>query len=229
MNLGKLGPIRRAVIGIVLMCGLVHSGSARAESAVARCIDKKVAQVGRHGRMHDYDPIDSHTLIVDSNVAYSLRKTKASRNAAHEATRAKIGKILHGGKYYDIRVTKATRIENQLHPEWGEVPYPTFPLADVPQSEFEAVWAELKSANVGGGKGDADRTQLAQAFCARVAEGEPAFATADRGIYNRLYRIAFGKDPVTLGRPVYDVFPDGFDVTIRGHHLWVFPIPPQAH
>lgn len=62
-------------------------------------------------------------------------------------------------------------------------------------------------------KGANDRNIVTEAFLAAVKGGRtPAFITADRKVYNALYRIANGNSK--FSGAVYQLAPNGFDVTI---------------
>ncbi|MBF2048762.1 MAG: hypothetical protein IGS54_15615 [Elainella sp. C42_A2020_010] len=99
--------------------------------------------------------------------------------------------------------------------------------------EYQTVLQELANPNnvpgrtVGGTGGVDDRMIVTDAFFAESQPGAiPRFATADSGVYNPLARIA-GIGPAQLGRPVHEVFPDGFDVTLNGRTIRVIPLPRQ--
>jgi hypothetical protein len=66
---------------------------------------------------------------------------------------------------------------------------------------------------------------VADTFFSKTKPGvKPTFTTHDSGIYNNLLRIK-GELPEKLGKPLPQVYPDGFDVTINGRTIRVLPLP----
>jgi len=89
-------------------------------------------------------------------------------------------------------------------------------------AEYRALISELenvKPSPVGRNKGVNDRQIVADAF---FAEGtKPTFITADKGIYNPLFKLS-GEN--SLGKSIPAAFPNGFNVQINGKSLFVIPI-----
>ena len=89
---------------------------------------------------------------------------------------------------------------------------------------YQDVMKVLEDASVGRAKGGMDRQIVADAFFGNAEAGvAPNLASMDKGIYNRLAKIA-GHDPAKLGMSVPEAFPNGFPVTINGRTIRVQPL-----
>jgi hypothetical protein len=88
------------------------------------------------------------------------------------------------------------------------------------------VKGKLKSGPIGGKTGVDDRNIVADSFFAKTEPGVvPRFATADSKVYNSLAWRAGIKVDQLKGKPLSEAYPNGFNVTINGKTLHVFPLP----
>ena len=88
------------------------------------------------------------------------------------------------------------------------------------------VKGKLKSGPIGGKTGVDDRNIVADSFFAKTEPGVvPRFATADSKVYNSLAWRAGIKVDQLEGKTLSEAYPKGFNVTINGKTLHVFPLP----
>ena len=94
---------------------------------------------------------------------------------------------------------------------------------------YQSVLKELENNNVGQVKGASDRQIIADTLFARTEPGvTPTFTTHDSGIYNKLWKMAFGAEPHPRhfgGKTLPEAYPNGFDVTIQEKTIRIIPIP----
>ena len=91
-------------------------------------------------------------------------------------------------------------------------------------SGYLAIMSKLEEVNLGGSKGVLDRTIVADAFFAKGVK--PTLVSADKNVYNKMYKLATGLDPTPQnlgGLTVPQKFPNGFDVTVADKIIKFLP------
>ena len=135
--------------------------------------------------------------------------------------------------------TADIRVPNSVIGEYGASP--NIPKSGLELSvkrtdpAYQRVLAELETAPpIGGNKGFADRGAIADAIFAKTAGGAiPRFVTADQDVYVRLaerYNKSGALAPLPNEKKADAVlrqFPNGFEVEIDGHRLFVVPVSPR--
>ncbi len=165
-------------------------------------------------------PLGVTSLVIDSNAAIALQKQ--AMGLPLQAGELAIVNRLKAMGNVDLRVAGTTVAEIRA----GQLTFKGFPLEVARSSKaYQDLLKILEQENLGGSKGIADRMIVADTFFAKVEPNVKAtFATGDKGIYNKLYEIS-GGNTRSLGKPVSEVFPNGFDVTIQGRTIRVLPLP----
>ena len=172
-------------------------------------------------------PLSARSLMVDTNLVDVLVKERGALDAGERELRAQIEAMMIDYNIADLRLTNMNRGETFQHGELigtefllevdGQlraIPWHGVPLT--PELDHRGAYAEvfdeLEERSVGENKGHADRSMLADAFCAdterRGAPGReqqviPHYATADEGILKPLSTFARGRDqaPLDYRRP----------------------------
>ncbi|TPW18708.1 MAG: hypothetical protein FD126_3349, partial [Elusimicrobia bacterium] len=157
-------------------------------------------------------------VIVDANIAIALERKgtpERMKPEGHSYARRLEGLVARQPE----RAFSETR--------WGAANGVIPLVAERTSAQYQAVVASLERVNLGQSKGANDRAIVADAFFARVADGSPAkFYTADKNIYNKLALLA-GIEPKQTGTGVLTAYKDGFDVTLEGRTIRVFPVSPK--
>lgn len=173
-----------------------------------------------HRALGERPPLEASSLVIDTNTALSLAKRTAG-DELHAGERAQCAYIDARG-VADLRITNVTI---------GEIAGRDLPACGVPllvrrdSPEYRAIFAELTRENVGTAKGGPDRGILTDIFFAQTATGALAtLATQDRQVYNSMARLG-GIDVGAMGaKTIPDLYPDGFEVTLRGRTIRIVPI-----
>jgi len=202
--------------------------------------------------------VRAETLIVDANISIALRKRARIATLRPGETLGKREELQEGEKKllarYDAMNPADTRIADisigEAAAGTAQAPQRGFAVGvDRASTEYQEVMAQLTTANVGKGKGTADRQIVADAFFAVGEPGvTPRFASMDSEVYKKLYALKVeqeGAEPLldllrrhakkgqsTMpGLP--EIFPDGFTVTIKtpanpaGRTIEVIPMPKE--
>jgi hypothetical protein len=167
--------------------------------------------------------VGAKDTIVDTNTAIALDKKARSvpLNAAETVSAdAMAGKPI---------VTTPTTADELGAPSSGAIR--TTRTTGGTDAEREAIMKRLETMKVGGGKGSNDRQIILEALLAEsTGEAPRVFATADKGIVNKLATIAginvqqFGKYKNLAEYLHYVKNTDTFSVTIEGHSMLVRPL-----
>jgi hypothetical protein len=159
-------------------------------------------------------------LVIDTNIAIALEKN-AKGLPLHTGEQASLTSLTAMGDV-ELRIADTTIAEIKD----GQIKFKELPISVARDSnEYKALLQELEQNTVGQSKGSADRSIVADIFCAKTEQGVmPLFATRDKGIYNALLRMT-GVDPAKLGKSVPEAFSQGFTVTINSRTIKVVPIP----
>ena len=172
--------------------------------------------------------LTADTIIIDSNTAIALRKRATDPKSLQPGEQALL-KRFDALKALDVRIADVSIGEAAAHGR--PPPQQGFAVGgDRAGGAYTGLLDELQKANVGGGKGAADRQIVADAFFAVTEKGvTPSFATMDPGIYNKLYSMKIAAEGGTalnkLGKSLPEAMPNGFDVTVNGRVLHVLPMP----
>ncbi|CAM3731609.1 hypothetical protein KIPE111705_22095 [Kibdelosporangium persicum] len=168
------------------------------------------------------------TLIIDTNIAIALQK-RANNIPLQPGEQALLRRFDALGAT-DVRIADPTIAEVAAKgPAAQERGFAVG--VDRTSAEYQALHAELVTANVGGGKGVVDRQIVADAFFGVGEAGTtPTLATGDPNVLKKLYAIKVAKENVKPlvqygGKSLSEIFPDGFDVTINRRTLHVLPLP----
>ncbi len=182
--------------------------------------------------------LTSSSLIIDANIAIALRKRAAGE--ALQPGETALLKRYDAMNPTDVRVAD-TSIGEAAAKGGGEGPQRGFGVGvDRASQEYKDVFDVLEKASVGGKKGAADRSIVADSFFGAGESGvTPRYATMDEGVYKRLYGVKVDQEGATplvelikknqkkgMAPPgLPDLFPNGFPVTIKGRTLHVLPMP----
>ncbi len=169
-------------------------------------------------------------FVLDTNLieALELKYAKNEQLAQlkdfdHPARRKWLEQLQRkNANYKNVWLADRTQIESSGH-NFSGLRYSSIKL-EVKRSDpkYQAVKKVLEVHSVGGKAGLGDREIVTDIFFATTENrSRPVFITADKGIYNKLAKIA-GVDPKGKALPV--AFPDGFDVTINGRTVRVLPL-----
>ncbi len=162
-------------------------------------------------------PLGNSSLILDENALIALERRADGRalDAGHQVVLDK----LKDHEVSDLRVPEAVRNKR------GDTLEQFSMTADRNSAEYKEVLGELEKYKVGRSKGVEDRQIVADTFFAQTEPGvKPVLLTSDKGIYNPLLLMS-GRDPVRLGAPAAEAFPNGFDVTVKDRTITVLPVP----
>lgn len=177
-------------------------------------------------------PVSSNTLILDANLAITLKRARIPGLVRKE--KAILDDILNKLNFpmRDVRVTPRAWLQVKATRE-GETPVRlsrTRVTKDAAAKRAEIIEI-LEAAKVGGKTkgGIADREILAEAFTAPTTGATPTFVTADANVYNKLYTLSGGDPSRTGAANLAAAKPDGFLVEVAGRKLNILPIsPPRA-
>ena len=184
--------------------------------------------------------LGKQAVIVDSNlVILSQREARVNAAQARGVTPDPLDVLAPGEQQIlnrfraraDVDVRIADKTAREVY-QLGIAPQHGFGVAvDRAGAEYEAVVKQLDASGVGGGKGAADRSIVADAFFGVTEPGvTPTFVTGDGGVYKGLYKIeqarpGSGLKPLDkLGKALPVAMPRGFDVTIGTRTLHVIPL-----
>ena len=148
------------------------------------------------------------TLIIDANVAIALDKRRRWAQVAPGQPPPPGLKPMQSGELALLRrydamnpgdVRVADTVVGETTARGGAVPQRGFAVGvDRAGVEYQEVLGELTRANVGAGKGAADREIVADAF---FGVGEPGvvatFATMDPNVYKKLYALKVAHEGAT--------------------------------
>jgi hypothetical protein len=172
------------------------------------------------------------SLIVDSNVFVAKIFKAQNSPEMHAGHRAALERMKQLGLLSsDIRATDTTATE--LSVKFPKLDLKKIAISvDRNSSEYRSLLKNLENPDnvfgmtVGRAKGIADRNIVADVFFAKTQAGViPRYATADANIYKPLARRA-GIVPERLnGKKIPEVYPNGFEVSINGKVIHVFPLP----
>ena len=165
--------------------------------------------------------VTKDTIIMDANGAIALRK-RANGEQLQEGHKRWVKHYDQYGKNADFRVTE--RAWRETARQGNPVVNRGIELTVSRASKgYKRLFKKLKKI-----RGEEDRQIVTDLFFMKVKPGDiPTFVTSDNKVYNRLYDLsAHGKDTPTdkLGRPVADVYPNGFHVTLNGQTVKVIPL-----
>jgi hypothetical protein len=166
-------------------------------------------------------PVTANSIVADENllIAMDRRAKGLDLNSAQQAVLAQIDRrpdspLLVTQELFDkvsgtMDMSKLRVLEATVARE---------------SAEYQAVLKQLEEARVGAMKGVEDRKLIADTLFAKADPGVvPTFATADKGIVNRMLFMS-GTDPAKLGKPVAEAFPNGFEVPIGDKKIKVLPL-----
>jgi hypothetical protein len=164
-------------------------------------------------------PLTENSIVVDENVVIALKK-RAAGVALQPGEEAAL-------KRYDSLAQKDQRLPAVVGERHGDSHGAGFPMTHSRESpEYQAVLSELKTRDVGQAKGLEDRLIIADVIFSTTTPGAmPSFATHDPGVYGPLLRMK-GTNPKSLGKPIAEYYPNGFEVLVLGkYELMVYPLP----
>ena len=168
-------------------------------------------------------PLGASSVVLDSNIAIAVERRAAGLplSAGEQAMVRWVDNLPAGTQ---LRATASTFTEvSGARAAYRGVEV----TVDRAAPEYANLYRILEQGGVGRAKGTMDRYIVADTFFARTEPGVlPTLATHDKGVYNRLLRLS-GVDPARLGRPVSEVYPNGFNVTIDGRTIRVIPLRPE--
>ena len=164
-------------------------------------------------------PVEENTIILDNNIASAWTSFKNGKTSSQRGENAWVDRLLSEG-HTDLRITDvsaADELKDISHLQQGiEI------SVSRNSPEYTELVEILTKANVGKEKGIADRHIVADVFFAK-GTSIPTLMTGDKKVSSNLFRLS-GGDPAKLGRPVSEVFPQGFEVSIKGRTIKVIPM-----
>ena len=194
-------------------------------------------------------PLSNSSLVVDANTFISIRKLMTGTRWADLQTveqnsinqlRAQSGLPPLTTDPTDLTLTGIIgttdiRVPNVVMGESSTTQGLTMNGLDLTVSrsdpEYVRVLNDLNtSPAIGGNKGFADRGAIADALFAKTEAGvTPKFVTSDKDVYGRLAQ-RYANPPVTKGPneswadAVLRQYPNGFNIEVDGHKLFVIPV-----
>ncbi|MBD2014513.1 DUF4157 domain-containing protein [Microcoleus sp. FACHB-53] len=170
-----------------------------------------------------FQPLGKKSVVIDTNTAIALNKRALDPSSLQQGEKALLKRI---DALEDIEIRIGDVAVGEV--KTGTVQWKGLPLSVTRTSQdYKDLLDVLENPShlVGRGKGVNDRLIVADTFFSKTKPGvKPTFTTHDPGIYNNLLRIK-GELPEKLGKPVPQVYADGFDVTINGRTIRVLPLP----
>lgn len=151
-------------------------------------------------------------LFVDSNISIAIGGMFTDPSSLNSNEIARVANVLTLGRQLTVTPTTAIETKNLV--------LPVTPIAPSSIGELGAVKAQLTAANVGNGK-QTDIDIVAEAILSVPKGGSVDFATADKGIYDKLYAMDVGDPSKAQGA---NRLP--FSVQIQGRTLNVIPVTP---
>lgn len=169
-------------------------------------------------------PLSGKSIILDENML--IARNKVAKGEALQEGEKKMMKYLDANP--DAKLTITEELYDKVV---GKMDTSDLHIIDstakAGSAEYDSVIQLLEKKLVGAAKGSEDRRLIADALFAKTEPGViPSFVSHDPGIYKKLYMLDKA-DPDTLrklGKPLAEVFPDGFEVVINGRKLKVLPV-----
>lgn len=149
---------------------------------------------------------------MDANIAIAVGKLLTDPDSLNSNESARVTTVLAMSKKLTVTPTTAVETKNLV------LPITTIQAGSV--AELPKVIAKMAQANVGNGNLK-DQTIVAEVVLSVPVGGTVEFATADKGIYNKLYLIGVGDPAKAQGANRQP-----FSVGIEGRILRVIPVTP---